>query len=183
MESYVGSKFGPVLLSSKLGGLLDLSCLLSHIKLWPIKRILMPNDEDLSQKKFQNRIENGRFGHFWPFLAHFSMLDSGPCGNDSQIFFGLKWKIFVQSLCHRRFKVAILIHIWAMSDTKCAFYLKKDLLMVNFGPIFGQVWNDFFNFLYFHLKTHDLKIILEKKKIWDSQRALRYGLSKKQKIS
>ena len=55
--------------------------------------------------------------------------------------------------------------------------------MVNFGPIFGQVWKDFINFLYFYLKAYDLKIILEKKTIWDSQRALRYGLSKKQKIS
>ena len=183
VESCVGSKFGPFLLSSKHGGLLDLSCLLSHKKLSPIKRILMPNDEDLCQKKFQNRIENGRFGHFWAFLGQFSKLDSGPWGHTSQIFFALKWKIYVHSLCHKRFRSSILIHIWAMSDSKTTFYLKKDLQMVNFGPRFGQMWNDFFNFFCFSLKEYGLKVVIEKKIDWDSQRALRYGLSKKQKIS
>ena len=153
MESYVGSKFGPGLLSSKLGGLLDLSCLLSHIKLWPIKRILMPNDEDLSQKKFQNRIENGRFGHFWPFLAHFSMLDSGPCGQTSQFFFALNWKIYVHSLSLKRFRSSIFMHIQAMTSSKITFYLKKDLQMVNFGPRLGKcgtIFSTFYTFISMH---------------------------------
>ncbi len=183
MESCVGSKFGPFLLSSEHGGLLDLSCLLSHKKLWPTKRILMPNDEDLCQKKFQNRIENGRFGHFWAFLGHFSMLDSGPCGQISQNFFALNWKIYVHSFSLKRFCSSIFIHIQAMTSSKTTFYLKKDLQMVNFGPIFGPMCTDFFNFFCFSLKEYDLKIVLEKKIDWDIQRALRYGLSKKLKIS
>ena len=70
-----------------------------------------------------------------------------------------------------------------MSDSKTTFYFKKDLQMVNFGPRFGQMWNDFFNFLCVSLKEYDLKIVLEKKIDWDSQRALWYGLSEKLKIS